>query len=97
VIDGLSFVGKLQATTTHAKVHRVHMDKTCVRLVLRLEVRKFVDVERHFNVHFFLSSFSNRLGKAQKAWVGACNDLGDHARECGFINDGETFCLLGLV
>jgi len=43
VIDRLSFVSKLQATTAHAKVHRIHVDKSWVRLVLCLRVRKFVD------------------------------------------------------
>ena len=69
----LSFVGHLEAGTTHSEVHAVHVNLTRVGLTISsfCEVCVLVLEDRYLDVHLFLASFVYRLGQTKEAGMRA--------------------------
>ena len=79
MVDILGLIGDLKATTTHAKVHAVHVNLTGVRLALGsfLHVGPLVGEDRHLDLDLLLAALVDGLGEAEEARVRAARLLRD--------------------
>jgi hypothetical protein len=78
MLDTLRLVGDLETRVTHAKVHSIHMDLACKRLLLTcIHIGVNVLIDGAKNLNFLLSALTNGLGETKESWVRACCELGD--------------------
>ena len=94
----LRFVCDLQAGAAHAKMHRVHVDTTWIRLALgRLgQVSILITVYRYLDLHLLLAALVDRLRQAEEAWVRTTRFFGDEHLMSVLISDLDAALLRPL-
>ena len=85
--DVLSFISDLQARTSHAKVHAVHVNLTRIWLTLGsfLQVGSFVGEDGHLDLDLLLAALVDRLGQAEEPRVRAARLLWDEVLMSVFV------------
>lgn len=87
----LRLISELQTAAAHPEVHGIHVDHSRIGFTFScLQVCFYVNIQWNLDINFLLAPLTNRLGKAQKPWVGAGNHLEQHGTLCSLINQAWT-------
>ena len=87
MVDILTFISDLQARTSHAKMHAVHVNLTGKRLILGsfLQVGPLVREDRHLDLDLLLATLVDGLGQAEESWMRAASLLRDEVLMSMFV------------
>ena len=86
MLNTLCLIGDLETRVSHAKVHSIHIDLACKRLLITcIHIRVNVSINGSENLNFLLSALTNGLGETKESWVRACCELRDKIWVCAGV------------